>query len=404
MKVHRKEWPRVREVIYKGRLFFSVDARKRGTDGKQISFGTLEKALEHASTLASESVRSGAESTRISTRLRLMALECESTLAPYGKTIFQATEHYVEHLKELHARRNSKPLAESLDEWLATKIDSTEKKRSERTIVELTTVCNRLKRAFPSARVAEIENSDIRGLFSTDYEPQTKKNILGKVNQFFRWTLKAGYRLKNPCDGMSIHVPKREQIPFLSADDSLTLVRLCEEKFPALIDYVSVCLFAGLRPNSEAIGLTWENVALTPEPAQIKVLGSTSKVRESRLFQIEDNLVSWLTHYRGKKQGFLAPKNLRYLSEKLRIALGYKLRGKNEKGLQWETDLFRHTYATFWLAKYQNRNQLAENMGTSVKMIGNHYKSIVTPDEVKKFWAIIPKSLEDARQLKLQQD
>ena len=77
------------------------------------------------------------------------------------------------------------------------------------------------------------------------------------------------------------------------------------------------------------------------------------------------------------------------------MALGYKLRGKNKDGPRWDTDLLRHTYATFWLAKYQNRNELAERMGTSVKMIGNHYKNIVKPDEVVKFWNIVPKPLAD---------
>ena len=272
LKVHRKEWPRVREVMYKGSLFYSVDARKTGTDGKQVSFSDLDKALEHADTLAKEKVRSGSESTGISTRLRVMALECEGMLAPFNKSIYQATEHYIEHLKEVHARQNSKPLAESLDEWLKTKTDSTEKKRAERTIFELNNVSNRLKRAFPSARVAEIETTDIRTLLAADYEQQTRKNILGKVNQFFRWTLKAGYRVKNPCEGISIHVPKREQIPALSADEAKSLMRLCEAKYQDLLPYVSVCLFGGLRPNSEAVGLSWDNIYFDTDPQQIRVL------------------------------------------------------------------------------------------------------------------------------------
>jgi site-specific recombinase XerC len=403
LKIHRKEWPRVREVTFKGSLFYSVDARKTGTNGKQVSFSDLEKALEHASTLAEEQIRSGSESTGISTRLRVMALQCDAMLAPFNKTIFQATEHYIAHLEEVHARLNSKPLADSLDEWLKTKTDNTEKKRAERTILELTNITNRLKRTFPFARVAEIEPSDIRGLLAADYEQQTRKNILGKVNQFFRWTLKAGYRQKNPCESIMIHVPKREHIPALGADEATTLMRLCESTYPDLLPYISVCLFGGLRPNSEAIGLSWDNIYLDTTPQQIRVLGSTSKIRETRLFAIESNLASWLTHYRGKQSGLLAPKNLRYLSERLRMALGYKLRGKNKDGPKWDTDLLRHTYATFWLAKYQNRNELAERMGTSVKMIGSHYKNIVRPDEVTKFWNIVPKALADLQTAKEQQ-
>jgi integrase len=403
MKVHRKEWPRIREVLNRGTIYFSVDARKMGTNGKQIIFGDLAKATEHAVTLAGEHVRSGTESTAISTRLRIMAIDCEAQLRPFDRTIQDATTHYVEHLKALHAKRNSKALAECLAEWLAAKADKTEKVRSPRTLEEIKGVCHRLEQAFPVARVAQIETTDVRSLLRADYEPRTRKNLLSKVNQFFRWTIRHGYRTANPCDTISVHVPKNDDVSKLGATEALALMRTCEKQFPELVPYIAVCLFAGLRPNSEALGLTWENISLE-NPAQIRVLASTSKVRDNRLFEIEPNLIAWLTHYGKNKKGVLAPANWRYQTEKLRIALGYKVRGENEEGPEWIADTLRHTYATLWLAKFKHRHQLAEYMGTSAVMIRNHYKSIVKPSEVEKFWNIIPKPLDDARKLKQRQD
>jgi hypothetical protein len=178
LKVHRKEWPRIREVLNRGTLYFSVDARKTGTNGKQVIFGDLGKAIEHAETLAGEQIRSGNESTTISTRLRVMAIDCEARLLPFSKTIQDATTHYVTHLTALHAKQNSKALSECLNEWLASKEDKTEKVRSPRTINELKSVSHRLVKSFPNARVAQLENSDIRTVLKPEYEARTKKNLL----------------------------------------------------------------------------------------------------------------------------------------------------------------------------------------------------------------------------------
>lgn len=400
LKIHRKEFPRVREIISRGQLFYSVDCRKKGTLGKQETYSDLQKALDYAETVGKEQKTSGTESLNITASLRLMALECDRELSAFRKTIRDATTFYVAHLKEDYAKKNSKPLSESLDEFLKDKTDSTEKSRSKRTLDELKVLSGRLKKAFPESKIAQLDESDIRTLLKKEYSARTKKNIVNKANQFFRWTVKKGYRLKNPCEHINIHVPNQDEIVKLSAQEALDLMRKCESDFPELITYSAVCLFGGLRPNSEALGLTWENIYLNQKVPQIRILASTSKVKETRLFEIEENLVQWLAYYGKGKTGLIVPENLRQLTEALRISLGYKLQDENENGREWVPDCMRHSYASYWLAKHKDRYKLAEYMGTSLTMIKNHYKNVVSPEEESAFWDILPKPLAEAVELR----
>jgi hypothetical protein len=53
-----------------------------------------------------------------------------------------------------------------------------------------------------------------------------------------------------------------------------------------------------------------------------------------------------------------------------------------------EEDSFRHSYASYWLAKYNDRAHLAENMGNSLQVIKKHNKAIVANSAQEAFWNI----------------
>ena len=84
--------------------------------------------------------------------------------------------------------------------------------------------------------------------------------------------------------------------------------------------------------------------------------------------------------------------------EKLRIHLGYKVRGKNPDGAVWHCDICRHTMVSYWLQKYNERGHLAEQMGNSLKMIKKHYKQVVTNSDTEKFWSILPATVVEELQ------
>jgi len=393
-KLLRKSFPRVRVVIIKGVERYQTDSRRKG-GGTRETFSTAVEAIERAQKIAEEFEEHGS-SAILPFQLRAMALRCSEHLGKFGKSLEDATGFYIKHLEEEAKRANSATISALADQWLADK--KSNKKRTLRadTIDDIKETSNLLKKLFPSAKIAEANQKQIEtyldGLLVTH---RRKFNLKNRLGQFFNWARKKGYTAFNPCEGIEIVVPSSDP-QFLSVEDCKTLLELCER--PAhedLLCYIAICLFAGLRPTECAL-LRWEQIDF--EERQITVLGSTSKVKESRTVTIEPTLARWLTP-RAKKSGFVTePKNFRPRFEKLKVASGYKIGKENPDGRVWIDDGMRHSFATFWLARHNDRPHLAEQMGTGLKMIKKHYKGTVARSKMEAFWNLLPQGVKKAEE------
>ena len=116
-KLIRKTWPRVRLVRISGQTFYRVDARRTGTDGKQESFKTQDKAEERAAEIAEQFSSNGAEGLSFPAELRGMALTADRMLQPYGKTLLQAAEFLKSHLDADKQRKDSALVPALAKEW-----------------------------------------------------------------------------------------------------------------------------------------------------------------------------------------------------------------------------------------------------------------------------------------------
>jgi hypothetical protein len=52
--------------------------------------------------------------------------------------------------------------------------------------------------------------------------------------------------------------------------------------------------------------------------------------------------------------------------------------------------VLRHCFGTYWLAVHKNRAALAEQMGNSAKIIGQHYRRGIQPHVAHKYWQLQP--------------
>jgi integrase len=392
----RKTWPKIRLVDVKGEKFYLVDGRRKGTNGKREFFPVKSKAETRAAEIAAEFSTNGADGLAMPAALRVMALECENRLASFGKTLVDATDHYLAFLKGERKREDSAIFKTLAPEWYESRTGDKNKVRRARTLADIRKHSEFLKREFGELRIRELTPEKWQGFLNGLTVSQRRKfNINSLTSQFFNWCIKEKRTTENPTLGRGeIEIPERE-VPILPAAECKTLMETCETKHPDLTLNVALYLFAGLRPT-EADLLKWENIHL--EERQIMVLGETSKVKETRTVPIEDNLLAWFSAYKGERKGFVTDqKNLRKRQQALRVSLGYKLNGKNEEAAEWVEDILRHSYGSYWLAKYKDRAHLAENMGNSVQVIKKHYKRPVATSEVAKFWEILPKAKKKGR-------
>lgn len=397
--VIRKTFPRIRSIRDNktGATFYQVDARKQGTAGKRETFATKKDAESRAAAIAEEFSANGAEGLAIPIALRAMAQRCAAELEEFGKTIADATSYYADALRREKAKAASHTIPFLADAWLKDKAQNRDKPLRPDSIDDVKEIASLLKRLYPDKRLLEVTQQDIENyLGSLKAGARRRFNIKNRIKAFFNWCIKKKFTTYNPCKDIEITVPEHPP-KILHVAKCIALMKACETpQHNGLMCYTAICIFAGLRP-AEAASLKWENVHL--EERTITVDGSTSKVKETRNVAIEDNLYEWLQSYPAKRVGFIAPrKGMRTKMENLRADLGFSVAGKNKGAEAWVEDILRHCYGSYWLARDKDRAHLAENMGTSLKMIKQHYKQVVSKVDCIAFWNILPANVQAAKE------
>jgi len=62
----------------------------------------------------------------------------------------------------------------------------------------------------------------------------------------------------------------------------------------------------------------------------------------------------------------------------------------------WPLNALRHSFGSYWLAKFKDTAALALQMGNSPQIIFAHYRELVSPDDAKQFWSMKPELSTDA--------
>ncbi|MEI6165418.1 MAG: tyrosine-type recombinase/integrase [Planctomycetota bacterium] len=385
----RKTWPKVRSVWRKGEKFFQVDARRTGTNGKQEHYATKEDALGRAAKIEAEFSDNGNQGLAMPAALRTMAFAGEQLLAPYKKTIYQAAEFFKAHLDAIKLKEQSALVPVLAKAWLDDKKSGKNKKLRAQTLRGIHEASTLLTKLFAGKRVLEVTTDDIRDyLDDLNVGLRRKFNLNSRFSQFFNWSIKKSHTTTNPCLAIEIHVGGKEVSIFTPAE-ALAFLKLCETQHKDLLLYHAISLFAGLRPE-ECQALKWENVHL--EEQTITVLAETSKTKETRNVHIETTLLAWIEEHKPTKlTGFVtAQTNFKKRTLALHTDAGYRGNGLNADHPEWPQDVLRHSYGSYWLAKFKNRAQLAESMGNSLQIIKKHYKRVVSKSDCAEYWSIVP--------------
>jgi integrase len=392
-KIIRKTWPKVREVVIKGSIFFQVDPRRQNNGkaigGKRETFASKKKALARAEALAAETFQDGLLAVQMDPELRLMAIKGKVALDSFGKTIEDAVEHYLEFLREEKAKEESQTISKMVDLWAEEKKSKKRRKLlRQATVDDIIETQKTLKRNFGHLKILEASKKHFEGyLNGLNVGEQRRYNLRSRFSQFFNWCIhEQDIPMKNPLEKIVIEVPEKE-VSVFTPDEAEKLLRLCQNSFPQLLAYHAISLFGGLRP-SEAEFLEWSDIHL--EEKQVKVRKEISKVKRSRVFTMTDTLEAWLKSIPKRGSRILYTSNNRGNLEMLRAKLGFKIRKENPNGKKWPEDILRHSFGTYWHKIHHDMDRLAGIMGNSASIIEKHYKSPVKESDAKKYWAILP--------------
>lgn len=161
-----------------------------------------------------------------------------------------------------------------------------------------------------------------------------------------------------------------------------------------LNDYVLILANTGIRPGTESDGLRWKDIQTVTQDGnsyiQLNIDGKTGKRQpiamdrtKKYLERIKKRRTDFLGHAPNKNEHvFSLPDGTPVKNDYFRAAFKRALIAfgllEDSYGKNRSPYSLRHTYATLRLAKGVGLEELSKNMGTSYKMIQDHY-SHTTP-------------------------
>lgn len=306
------------------------------------------------------------------------------SLAPYGVSIRQAVQAFIDRHNEIAA---------SVEVKVAVKRFQDSKERdgvSKRYLADMKHHLRRFEDSFSGKSVCDLTVVELdRWLVGLDVGPVSRNNARRNLGVFFEWCLRMSYCSTNPMRRTSRAKKKPKPVGIFTAEElRVILDHAPDDLLPAL----ALGAFAGLRV-AEIARIGWEDINLTK--ARIDVAAENSKTASRRFVPMGEALVSWLKPL-AKKQGPVAP---RRLDE--RLSVYRKSISKQEvkdkivvrPGVTWVHNGMRHSFASYAIAAEQNADRVALWLGhTSAKMTFEAYQERATEEDAKKWFSIAPRA------------
>ena len=246
-----------------------------------------------------------------------------------------------------------------------------------------------LKAHFPGATVAELSAARLTNYLQHGNPAlKTYNNRRGVVSTFLKFAFQQDWIAVNPIEKITYHriAHRRGSARTLTAERAQELMTYAENyRGGALVPFFALCLFAGIRPcvrTGEILKLQPEHVRL--DTGVIHIEPEVSKVRMKRNVTIQPNLKAWLQAYPLDRFPIVIP------------AL-QKHRAKVAKLFGLSHDVMRHTFISFFVAKFRSMGEVALQAGNSETIIRKHYLDLKTRAEAEEFFGIVPKRADSRR-------
>ena len=328
------------------------------------------------------------------------ALKQAERLKPYGASLRDAVTTYI-------ALRDRQAASASFaDGWQIY-----EKLKENRSPAHRNHI-NRLGRKVPGSfqkkLLCDITPEEIRGvLHCLSTGPHKRNQNRAILRNFFNEMITDGYLDKNPVDRVRREEIERDgDIRILTVEELQQIFaackdyrlseeydRRCSESCKQFLDCrqcalpFAILAFAGIRP-AELERLEWRDISL--EMRNIRISGAKSKTRTRRNIDIEENLYRWLdTVPEDQRTGQVVPGDWRRKRARVMKAAG--LSEPHSASRKKLSDVFRHSYGSYYLGAFDNLEKLKANMGHAhVQTFFAHYHNDRTKRESLPWWAIGP--------------
>ena len=342
--------------------------RHRGT------FTSLVEAKAHIERKQTDLVNQGTAAFSLSEKQRLDAAEAFKKLGAIP--LIQAVDFYLRHHQPAGGTRTIKEL---LADYLEVKKQAG---RRPDTLTDLKCRIGKLAEKFGDRPVHTITTAELtQWLDRNRYHGISRANYKRVISGFFKFAIKKKLLDVNP--GTDIEkVELDEALPeIFTVSETERLLKATAEVYPRLLPAMALGFFAGLRA-AEIEKLDWSAVDF--DAKLITVRPEVAKRRRQRHVTMSDNLYAWLLPHR-RASGRICPPIAVIMRWRPRIL-------KKAELTEWPHNGLRHSFASYHLAKIQDMNKTALELGhTRPDILFNHYRNLVKPTAAVEYWNILPK-------------
>lgn len=324
---------------------------------------------------------------------RRLFLDAREKLAPYGRTLRDALDFYLEHLAR--TRRSI-----TVDALAAGLLEHKEREgKSPRYLKDLRLRLARFQKEHGSRLAADISADDVnRWLAGLRLGAQSVLHYRRALCLLFNHGKSGGYCAANPAaEALTPKVTGGETGVLTPAEALALLTGASPDIRPA----IAIGLFAGVR-DAELQRLDWREIDLTA--GFIEIRASKAKSARRRLIPVRENLAAWLAPH-ARPSGPVMPPGFkgRRAMEAARRAASFGRPGSEtpeEKAAgitlhPWPHNAMRHSFASYHLAFFKDANALALELGhTNSRIIFEHYRALVREQAAQTYWSLTPAKAE----------
>lgn len=336
---------------------------------RTLSFRSRVDAEAFVSRRQSEKAELGAVWMALSAAERSQLIEAYTRAKAGGYTLAQACDAMATRVK-------SPTIADAIAEYTESRKVRGLRVRSMQSIRYALTPLQREKGAV---LVAQIQPADIERILESRWPGAVSRaTALRQMAAFFAWCLRRQYSPRNPAAVIDKPVVEVTRPRILTIHEAERLMRTTEETDPEMVGYMAICLFAGLRPESELMRLTRDEINLSRRFIEIL---PRAKTRSRRLVTIRDNLHAWLAQWWGRGVD-PCPQHLRDRWREIRAKAGWSAEA-------WPRDCMRHSWVSYSYALL-GEVETAMQAGHSASVLHQHYRELVTREDAERYFAILP--------------
>jgi len=385
-EVHYSAWPN-------GKNHWYISGYANGKR-RQLWYRDEEKAKAAADDLNEEIVAFGTQAA-LPSNLRLMAVNCANRLSAVGKTLDDATNHYLKYLEQTVSAISVNDLANQAETFYANRGKNKPKKKKHAD--RIASVARRLRQRFGEVKAEVIKPHQLRNWID-HFKNEKGQFLSGTTKNSFRAGLSViwqygkvrGLVQSNPVEQIQKFEEDNEdeQISILSVEQTTILLKKADQE---IIPFLAIAMFAGVR-RAELERLDWSAINL--EKGHIEIKKDVAKTGSRRFIDISENLKPWLLPFKIERGSLLPLSTLRRTKGQPSLQRLRDLLESSTKAagiIPWPRNCMRHSFGSYRMALTDDPKKVASEMGHHDSGVTfGFYRELVHRSEAKKYFGLTP--------------